>query len=318
MISKVISVGGDYVVLKLKSNGRQYNVSFDKLSAADVEYLRNYDPDDAQAGADEDEVEEEEVATSRLYPRTKEEIRATIREIKKTPQPKDLSRKVHDAVKTLNIYRFLCGVSHDVEGDKKMSEHSEEAALACKKNGGLSHDLGSSTDKCNLSSMGDMEGSVPQYIDDAGANNRERRGHRAWCLNPSMGKVGFGSAGDSYSAMWCMDSSGRSKVKDFWSYPGRGLFPLDYLHGNAWSVYIEGKLPPIDEVKVEVFRLKKRPESPLSMKGEIEGESIKVTYIAKSILEGINFEMETPASRGIYWVRVTGGDLRIGYVVELF
>lgn len=54
------------------------------------------------------------------------------------------------------------------------------------------------------------------------------------------------------------------------------------------------------------------------MKGEIEGESIKVTYIAKSILEGINFEMETPASRGIYWVRVTGGDLRIGYVVELF
>jgi hypothetical protein len=35
-----------------------------------------------------------------------------------------------------------------VEGDPAFSKNAEEAALACKQNGGLSHSIGHSTDKC--------------------------------------------------------------------------------------------------------------------------------------------------------------------------
>lgn len=87
-----------------------------------------------------------------------------------------------------------------------MSAKAEDAAKACEKHGSLSHDIGHSTDKCNLAGGSGMVNSVAQYINDHGENNRERRGHRAWCLNPPMDKVDFGEAGGGYSAMWCRES----------------------------------------------------------------------------------------------------------------
>jgi hypothetical protein len=79
-----------------------------------------------------------------------------------------------------------------------------------------------------------MAASVTGYIDDSGDNNREAHGHRRWCLNPPMGKSGFGTAGESYSGMWAMDASG-SRIKGNWSYPGTGFFPKKYVHGTGWS-----------------------------------------------------------------------------------
>jgi hypothetical protein len=35
-------------------------------------------------------------------------------------------------------------------------------------------------------------------------------------------------------------------------------------------------------------------------------------------MNGINFEPEEPAKRGIYWVTVNGGGLRESYLVELY
>ena len=320
IVAKVISVGDDFALLELKSNGRQSAVPFEVLSEADVEYLTSLDLDSADsATADKDRSSDpEDIEPNRLYPRSKQEIRDGIRQIAKTPVPEGLSREVHEAVKSLNIYRFLCGVSYDVEGDPTFSKNAEAAAKACERNGGLSHDIGHHTDRCNLASDGNMLNSVAQYIEDSGDNNREARGHRAWCLNPPMGKVGFGSAGAQYSAMWCMDGSGTSKVKNFWTYPGRGFFPLEYMHGNAWSVYVQEEVPDVKKISVEVFRLTNRPESPLPMSGEIEGKPIAVNFVSKSLLNGINFEPAKPAEKGIYWVRIKGGGLRIGYVVELY
>lgn len=320
IVAKVISVGDDFALLELKSNGRQSAVPFAVLCEADVEYLTSLDLDSADsATADKDRSSDpEDIEPNRLYPRSKQEIRDGIRQIAKTPVPEGLSREVHEAVKSLNIYRFLCGVSYDVEGDPTFSKNAEAAAKACERHGGLSHDIGHHTDRCNLASDGSMLNSVAQYIEDSGDNNREARGHRAWCLNPPMGKVGFGSAGAQYSAMWCMDGSGKSKVKNFWTYPGRGFFPLEFMHGNAWSVYFQEEVPDVKKISVEVFRLTKRPESPLPMSGEIEGKPIAVNFVSKSLLNGINFEPAKPADKGIYWVRIKGGGLRIGYVVELY
>lgn len=317
--AKVLQVEGDFAIVELKSNGRQLPIEFEKLSEEDVEYLENWEePDDkapaGKAGVEGGDVGEPEIG--RLYPRGKEQIRSGIREIKRRPKPDGISREVFDATTQLNIYRFLCGVPFDVEADAEFSAKAGEAAIACKKHGGLSHDIGHFTNRCNLSGGGDMARSVAGYIEDSGENNRERRGHRAWCLNPPMKRVGFGSAGASYSAMWCMNNEGKS-LRGAWSYPGMGLFPLEYMHGNAWSLYGAGKPDAADKVKIEMFRLLKRPEKPFSATAEIPGRPVKINYVSLA-MNGINFEPETPAERGVYWIRVRGGGIREAYLVELY
>ena len=192
-------------------------------------------------------------------------------------------------------------------------------AKICLEKGTLSHGFGHYTNKCNLSSMGDVVASVPQYINDAGGNNREKRGHRRWCLNPSMEKTGFGSGGSAYSAMWAMDHSGRGSRAKFWSYPGKGYFPRDYMHGTAWSYYQQDGVPSKDKIKISIFKLLKAPEKNISSSAEPEGSDIGVKYIS-AYGNTINFEPDKfeAGDRGIYWVRITGGGLRVGYVVEFF
>lgn len=320
MVASVVKVEDTYTVLKLKATGREVTIGFDKLSDEDVDFLNNFEPGAApeETGkAKEDTSPEEEPELGRLYPRTKEEIRKTIREIKGRPKSEGISREVHEATTELNIYRYLCGVPYEVEANEKMSEDAEDAAKACEKNGGLSHDLGHSTDKCNLAGGSGMVKSVSQYIEDSGDNNRERRGHRAWCLNPPMDKVGFGETSKGYSAMWCMESGGKT-IRETWAYPGKGLFPLDYMHGNAWSIYGLDVPESLDKVEVRVFKLSSRPEKPFSASADIPGREIPVNFKSKAMMKGINFEPEDPAKRGIYWVTIRGGGLSESYLVELF
>ena len=316
MVAKVLRVEAEHVVVELKSSGEQVSIRINKLSVGDMLFVLEHKatggtvkPDRAAAAPATGES-----AAAALYSRTRKEIEAGIREIAKRPKPKDLAAEVHEATKKLNIYRFLCGLPADVQGDAQCSKNAEDAALACKQAGTISHSLGHSTEKCNLSSMGNVVATVSQFMEDGGDNNRDSRGHRAWCLNPPMGKVGFGSGGKSFAAMWCMDSSGKSQ-KGTWAYPGMGLFPLEYLHGNAWSFYgIDQATNP----KVEIFRLAKRPEQAFPATADIPGHVIKVSRVSRAMMNGINFELAEPAKRGIYWVRVTGESLHEGYLVELY
>ncbi len=320
--AKILKVNSDSALVQIKESGVKLKLDFNKLSAADVEFLKMLqdnpvpkNPAKIDAGSTPD-TGEDVPANTKLYPKSKEDIRAGIHAIERRPKPKDLPKPIHEAVQQLNIYRFLCGVPSDVSADAEYSKEAEDAAAACKENGGLSHELGHSTDHCNLTTMGDVKGSVRGYIEDSGDNNREVRGHREWCLNPPMGKVGFGSAGAEYSAMWCMDTSGKS-LNGRWSYPGMGYFPLDYMHGNAWSLYGAGQPASPDQIKVEIFKLPKRPDKPYTATDAIAGRVIKVNHVSLS-MHGINFEPDEPAKRGIYWVRVKGEVMNEGYLVELY
>jgi hypothetical protein len=322
MQAKILRVTGDAVVVELRANGKQMPISFDLLSKEDVDFLRDYKSPEATAApaaaaAGGDESTDGDVTANRVYPRTKAEIQDGIREIEKRAKPANIDKDVHEATQLLNIYRFLCGVPSEVDPDETFSKNATLAAEACKKKGGLSHTIGSFTDRCNLSSIGSVVASVSQYIEDPGPNNRDARGHREWCLNPPMGKVGFGSGGDSYSAMWCMDNSGKKRPRDSWTYPGKGLFPLKYMHGNAWSLYGIEKPKSASEVTVEVFRLSKRPEKPFSANEDIDGQVVKVNHVSLG-MGSINFEPEDPAKRGTYWVRVKGGGVSEGWLVELY
>ena len=114
-----------------------------------------------------------------------------------------------------------------------------------------------------------------------------------------------------------MDRSGKG-IRKPWSYPGRGLFPHNRLHGNSWSLFLNEKAPAADKVKVEVWKLRRRPEKAFASNAEIEGKMLPVPYVA-TYLNAINFEPEQgTVGKGIYWVRVSGGGVSEGYLVELY
>jgi hypothetical protein len=89
------------------------------------------------------------------------------------------------------------------------------------------------------------------------------------------------------------------------------------MHGNAWSLYGIEKPKSASEVTVEVFRLSKRPEKPFSANEDIDGQVVKVNHVSLG-MGSINFEPEDPAKRGTYWVRVKGGGVSEGWLVELY
>jgi len=331
----LLHVEGENVVLQKKNSKETVTVPKEDLMPVDTLYLEQLEkkkivpaetpsspgdkrgadgPPAAEPASGDDAEVPGEPAKSRLYPRTKEEIRSGLRAIYQRDKSKVVSREVHDAINRLNAYRFLSGLYSEVGTEPHMIKGAQDASKACAESGQLSHSLGHSTDKCNLS-MGrqDMASSVDGYISDGGTNNRERRGHRRWCLNPPLKNAGFGREGN-FSAMWCMDSSGTGS-RDGWSYPGKGLYPHDYVQGNAWSYYHTGALPPDTEVKM--WKLTRRPEQMLAFTAKPAGREIDVDY--KFVYDNtINWEPVTKGKRGIYWVRIHGRQVREQYLVELF
>jgi hypothetical protein len=251
-----------------------------------------------------------------------QELQEELAEILERPAKGNFPPEQTEALNLLNAYRFLCGVEPEVTLDRSMFEGAMKAAAACQKFGGLSHDLGEHTESCNLhqnSGTSTIAWSVAGYIEDNGANNRDARGHRRWCLNPPMEETGFGISEDKrYFAMWAHDSSGKAK-RDFWAYPGPGLFPLDYLHGNGWSLYLTETAPPSENVKVEVYLLDERPVERFKSNEEIPGKALPVPFVSTT-LNSIQFEPtgDEVTESGIYFVRVSGDGVDVEYLVELF
>jgi hypothetical protein len=330
-------VEGESVVIQKKNSKQTVTVPREELMPVDTMYLDSLEKKSAPPapapkpktpsgstpgpeiplpdGVDEDDIEiPGDPTKGRLYPRTKDEIRSGVRTILQRDKPKDLSREVHDAICRLNAYRFLSGLYAGVGTEPHMLDGAQDASKACAEAGQISHSLGHSTDRCNLSSgHHDMASTVDGYIGDGGDNNRAQRGHRRWCLNPPMKNAGFGREG-TFSAMWCMDSSG-VKARDGWSYPGHGLYPRDYVRGNAWSYYHTGPLPA--DTTVKMWKLTARPEQHIPRGTIPKGREITIGY-THVYDNTINWEPETKGKRGIYWVRIDGRSFHEQYVVELF
>lgn len=340
-----ILVESSDVTIKRKSDRKTFTLPLTRFSAGDQKFLLDWQSDGSPAFDEpEDETPAERGTTTptprtptpkaddesaieevdpeglprRLYPKTKKEIREEMRAIM-SRKGADWEKRDHvKTVNRLNVYRYLCNTGNwNVLGDEELAERATAAAEACAKHGGLSHDLGHFTDQCNLHSIGDLENSLIGYMDDQGSNNRARRGHRRWCLNPPMGRTGFGHAGGSYAAMHCFDTSSEGTRKP-WAYPGQGFYPKEYLHGNGWSLYLPETAPPKDRLTVEVFKLTRIPLKAPKWTEE-PGRKLDVPYVS-TYNNAINFEpsSETISGRGIYWVRIKGGGVREQYPVVLY
>lgn len=310
---EIVSTDGERLTLLRKSDRQKFTIDTSTLSEESQDEVKEWQ----EKAAETQEVEEVAGLSKSLYPRSKIELKKEMMTILDVAPQNGVSEEQQKAVNQLNIYRYLCGVPPNAEATPKKVAEATDAAEACEKNGALSHELGHSTNVCNISSSKDYIASVSQYIEDSGDNNRAVRGHRRWCLNPEMVKTGFGSGKTGYSAMWALDTSGK-KLRDSWSYPGKGFFPHERLHGNAWTLYLNENAPAKDSLKIEVWELQERPEKAYSVKAEINGKALPVAYISTTA-NAINFEPESgTVGKGIYWVRIHGGGVNEGYVVELY
>ena len=323
--AEVLSLEDGQLSLRRESDNREFKLDFDRLSTAsqlEVEHILGKSDADPEGGRSGRSSEIPDDLPKKLYPMSLKEIEEGLESIAAREKDKDWSEGQYHALRDMNCYRFLCHVSDDADNTRRMNTEATAAAQACEDAGTLSHDLGSWTDKCNLhytSAGGPLEECVEGFVNDSGDNNRERRGHRAHLLHASLADTGFGiSKSGQYMAMWALDRGGRS-ARDHWSYPGAGLYPLSYLKGNSWSLYLTHDAPAAKDLEVQVTRLNERPEREIRWSDEPEGERLPVPWVS-TYKHVINFEptQNQITEPGIYWVRIKGGGVKEQYLVELF
>jgi len=182
----------------------------------------------------------------------------------------------HAALRRLKAFRYLAGVPYeDVVLDAEMNRTAKAAAEICAKLGRLDHsprNPGLPEEQYELARKGaassnlgyfgranpdNLARSVDMFMDDSDAINIDRVGHRRWCLNPAMKKVGFGqSESGKFTAMMAHDSSRDPRPDfDFISWPPRGPVPVTYFSPrHAWNVSLNPAKykAPKKDVKVVV------------------------------------------------------------------
>lgn len=284
------------------------------------------------------------VADRLIYPKSKQQIRATLEEISRLSIAGSEDGEVRQAMRTLMGYRFLCDVPwRDIELDEAMNRQAAAAARICQRIGRLSHSppnpglpddeyqfAYTGCQRSNLSVGSTVPGSVDMYMDDSDPDNIDELGHRRWCLNPWMRKAGFGGAGD-FAAMWAHDRS-RDKVEefDFIAFPPRGFIPATHFKpGYAWHLSLHPRkyrAPKAENVQVRIHPL---PDGAVKLHEAADAPPLSLNYanvdhggygIANAIIFRPTQVEVSPGRR--YWVVIRGLETRGGeeaaieYLVE--
>jgi len=225
------------------------------------------------------------------YPRPLDELRASLESIAASGEPAegaelaDLEAQRRATLARLKAYRYLCGVPwQGLARDPKQEAHAQAAAELCERIGETNHrpdNPGMPADEFRFASEGTRSSnlyrgrslldSIDSYMEDSDERNIDRVGHRRWCLNPQMGRTGFGRAG-RYAAMWAFDKSGGGSHREPVLYPPPGHVPLDMFGArHAWSVLLpsgRGRQQRLDELEISIQPLDQRYlplGSPLSL-----------------------------------------------------
>jgi len=265
------------------------------------------------------------------------------------PTPAELA-KARAELARLNGHRYLAGLSHDVRLDEELCWNAKFGAELCRQVGRIDHTPPKppgmddatyrrgfeATTNSNLfwtSGADGLAGSVDGYMDDSDPSNVRRVGHRRWCLNPPMAKVGFGAVG-GYSAMWCFDRSGSEARGAIVCFPAAGFHPIAYFTpGTAWSVMLDPARhrlagPNVRVLNVRVFALSpaEARRFPADLKGLKEVPLTDVNLDRSSIgslTECLIFRPKAKVGRGDRFGVVIEGvqgapGSRLAYSVEFY
>ena len=174
---------------------------------------------------------------------------------------------LNSGIAMLNNIRYIAGLNYDVALDDGFNEECQAGALINKINGSISHYPQQPSDMsdemyqlaykgCNESNIAWGYSTLNKcivfgWMSDDDDGNISRVGHRAWCLNPTMGKTGFGVV-DNYYNMHSFDGSHTSSVKNI-SWPAQNM-PVEYFEKNMpWSIFT-GSSEAASDVKVTLTR----------------------------------------------------------------
>lgn len=177
------------------------------------------------------------------------------------------------ALVRLRMYRLLCGlVADDLVLEERLNEEATAAAEVCRLLGHLTHEPTNpglpadvfvkgrrGAESGNLAfGMRDLVAAVDGWMDDSDADNVAALGHRRWCLNPPLRRLGFGRA-DRYFAMWAHDSSGSGRIpRPAICFPPPGCVPIDMFRPHyAWSVSLDPRAfqkPTAGGIRVTIRR----------------------------------------------------------------
>lgn len=174
------------------------------------------------------------------------------------------------ALAILNNIRYIAGLN-PVSLDDSYGDLAQAAAFVNASIGQLTHYPSSVTTKpetmseedwnlgnegarqVNLASgLSTLNLSVRDWTYDEDSGNVSVIGHRRWCLNPKMGKTGFGATGPYY-AMYSFDTSG-SGAQNNVAWPAENM-PVEYFNKNIpWSLST-GTTVSVSNVTVTLTRI---------------------------------------------------------------
>ncbi len=186
-----------------------------------------------------------------------------------------IERDRQRALLRLRMYRFLCRLPQaDLALEPQLNDDALAAAGICRRLGKLSHGpenpglpdaefqrARDAASKCNLSfGRGNLTKAIDFWMDDSDPRNFSRLGHRRWCLNPKLLKLGLGRD-DDFCAMWAFDKSrALAHEYEFISFPPPGYVPVDMFGPTyAWSITLNpGKYlaPELKAIAVELFPIR--------------------------------------------------------------
>ncbi len=176
------------------------------------------------------------------------------------------NESLQNGLNGLNFARFLAGIDADVTLNETQIDQTQKASDLNALNNSLSHNpsrpSGVSDELYQTGRTGASRSNIAMgytniarsilygYMDDGDSSNRDRIGHRRWCLNPYMGTTGFGEMG-RYSAMYSFDRSRTIDVPyTYVTWPGRTM-PEGIMNG-PWSVSLTRGLYQTDLSNVAV------------------------------------------------------------------
>ena len=237
---------------------------------------------------------------------------------------------LNSALATLNIVRYIAGLNYNVTLDSSYNEQSQAAALINQINGILSHSPtrpdGMSDSLYSLANTGCGHtnlamGSanlntciVNSWMNDSSASNISHVGHRSWCLNPKMGKTGFGAAGN-YMAMYSMDSSNSSTIKNI-AWPAQNM-PVEYFSSDrAWSLFT-GQSETSSSVKVTLERKSDGKKWTFS-ESSSDGYFNVSDYIHNGTIVFRPSDIDGYNDGDVFTVNVTGVKTPVTYTVTFF
>ena len=174
---------------------------------------------------------------------------------------------LNSGIAMLNNIRYIAGLNYDVTLDEEFNKECQAGALIGKIYEAIDHHpkqpSGMSDDLYQLAYKGCSESNIAWgfstlnkcivfgWMSDEDEGNISSVGHRAWCLNPTMGKTGFGVV-DNYYNMHSFDRSHTSSIKNI-SWPAQNM-PVEYFDKNMpWSVFT-GSSETASDVKVTLTR----------------------------------------------------------------